>query len=89
VVGRELDPGLESFTSLEERTHLYSAILMRLLKFTPERTRVKKEDVYGLVMLFLVGYRWAHATNSNPWIVGSTLLLVVLVMVPIAMALGG
>jgi len=125
LVGRELDPRLEPLTSLEERTHLYSAILKRLVKVTPEWTRVKKEDVYGaiaifwlvflstipavvpflvfrdrflavrvsnlllLTMLFLVGYRWARVTHSNPWIVGSILLLVGLVMVAIAMALGG
>jgi hypothetical protein len=40
-------------------------------------------------MLFLVGYRWARVTHNNPWIVGSIMLLVGLVMVAIAMALGG
>ena len=45
MVGRELDPRLEPFTSLEERTHLYPAVLNRLIKVTPERTLVKKEDV--------------------------------------------
>jgi VIT1/CCC1 family predicted Fe2+/Mn2+ transporter len=125
MVGRELDPRLEPFTSLEERTHLYLAVLKRLEKVTPERTRVKKEDVYGaiaifwlvflsaipavlpfmvfsnrfvalrvsnlllLTMLFRVGYHWARATRSKPWIFGSTLVLVGLVMVAIAMALGG
>jgi VIT1/CCC1 family predicted Fe2+/Mn2+ transporter len=125
MVGRELDPRLEPFTSLEERTHLYPAVLNRLVKFTPERTLVKKEDVFGaivifwlvflstilaevpfpvfrdrfvalrvsnlllLTMLFLVGYRRARATHGNPWIVGLILLLVGLVMVAIAMALGG
>ena len=125
MVGRELDPRLEPFTSIEERTRLYSAVLNRLVKVMPERTLVKKEDVCGaivifwlvflstipavmpfmvfrdrfvalrvsnlllLAMLFLVGYQWARATHSNPWIVGSILLLVGLVMVAIAMALGG
>ena len=125
MVGRELDPRLEPFTSLEERTRLYPAVLNRLIKVTPEQTLVKKEDVFGaivifwlvflstipavvpflvfrdrfvalrvsnvllLTMLFLVGYQWARATHSNPWIVGSFLLLVGLVMVGIAMALGG
>jgi hypothetical protein len=125
MVGRELDPSLEPFTSLEERMRLYPAVLKRLEKVTPERTRVKKEDVYGaiaifvlvflsaipavlpfmvfsdrfmalrvsnlllLIMLFLVGYHWARATRSNPWIFGSTLVLGGLVMVIIVMALGG
>lgn len=47
MVGRELDPRLESLTSLEERTQLYPAVLDRLRKVTPERTLVKKEDVCG------------------------------------------
>jgi len=125
MIGQELDPRLEPFTSLEERTRLYPAVLDRLVKVTPERTLVKKEDICGaivifwlvflstipavvpflvfrdrfvalrvsnlllLTMLFLVGYRWARVTHSNPWIVGSILLLAGLVMVAIAMALGG
>lgn len=125
MVRRELDPRLEPFTSIEERTHLYPAVLDRLMKVTPERTLLKKEDAYGaivifwlvflstipavvpflvfrdrfvalrvsnlllLTMLFLVGERWARATRTNPWIVGSILLLVGLVLVGIAMALGG
>ena len=125
LVERELDPGLEPLASLEERRHLYRAVLKRLLKVTPQRARVKREDVYGaiaifwlvfisaipavvpflvfrdrfvalrvsnfllLTMLFLVGYRLARATQSNPWIVGSTMLLAGLVMVAIAIPLGG
>jgi hypothetical protein len=125
LVGRELDPRLEPFTSPDERKRLYSAILKRMVNVAPERTRVTKKEVYGaiavfwlvffstipavvpflvfsdrfvalrvsnlllLTMLFLVGYRWARATNSNPWIFASILLLVGLVMVTIAMALGG
>ncbi len=42
-----------------------------------------------LTMLFLVGYHWARATRSNPWIFGSTLVLVGLIVVFIVMALGG
>jgi hypothetical protein len=42
-----------------------------------------------LAMLFAVGYRCARATHSNPWVLGFTLLLVGLLLVGIAMALGG
>lgn len=42
-----------------------------------------------LGMLFLVGYRWALATNSSPWRVGGSLLLTGLAMVLIAIPLGG
>jgi hypothetical protein len=36
-----------------------------------------------------LSHRWARVTHSNPWIFGSILLLAGLVMVAIAMALGG
>ena len=49
MVGRELDPRLEPFTSLEERAHLYPAVFNRLVKVTPERTLLKKEDVCGVI----------------------------------------
>lgn len=42
-----------------------------------------------LAMLFVVGYRWALATNSRPWVVGGSLLLTGLTMVLIAIPLGG
>lgn len=42
-----------------------------------------------LAMLFVVGYRWAVMTNSNPWRVGGALLLTGLTMVLIAIPLGG
>jgi len=42
-----------------------------------------------LTMLFLVGYHWARATRSNPWVFPATLMLAGLVMVAIVMALGG
>jgi hypothetical protein len=42
-----------------------------------------------LAMLFVVGYRWALLTSSRPWVVGSSLLLTGLIMVLIAIPLGG
>ena len=42
-----------------------------------------------LTMLFIVGYRWARITNSQPWVVGGSLALTGLVMVLIAIPLGG
>jgi VIT1/CCC1 family predicted Fe2+/Mn2+ transporter len=42
-----------------------------------------------LAALFLVGYRWALATHSNPWRVGGALMLTGLIMVLIAIPLGG
>ena len=125
MVGRSLDARLEPFTSQAERRHLYQAVLERLKNVAPERTRVKKEDVYGgiasfwlmflttvpavvpflvfsdrftalrmsnlllLSMLFLAGYGYARATHSNPWVLGSALLLAGLVLVAIVIAFGG
>jgi hypothetical protein len=42
-----------------------------------------------LMMLFFAGFRWAHDTNSKPWLVGSLLFFGGLVLVGMAMALGG
>lgn len=42
-----------------------------------------------LAMLFIVGYRWALATNSRPEVVGGSLMLTGLIMVLIAIPLGG
>lgn len=42
-----------------------------------------------LCALFVVGYRWAQMTNSRPWVVGGSLMLTGLVMVLIAIPLGG
>jgi hypothetical protein len=40
-------------------------------------------------MLFLVGYRWASVTNTNPWLGGLVMTLIGLVLVGVAVALGG
>ena len=59
------------------------------LVFRDRFVALRVSNLLLLTILFLVGYRGARVTHSNPWIVGSTLLLVGLVMVAIAMALGG
>ncbi len=125
VIGNEFDEALEPLTRPDEREHLYRAVLERLKQMKPERTRVKKEDLYGalacfwlvflttipavvpflifqdrftalrasnlllLGMLFWVGYLWGRATHGNPWVFGSALLLLGLVLVGIAIPLGG
>jgi VIT family protein len=42
-----------------------------------------------ILLLFLVGYWWAHYTDSRPWRVGLTVMLLGLSMVLVAVALGG
>jgi VIT1/CCC1 family predicted Fe2+/Mn2+ transporter len=69
----------------------FSAIpaVVPFLVFSDRFVALRVSNLLLLTMLFLVGYRWARVTHSNPWIVGSILLLAGLVMVAIAMALGG
>jgi VIT1/CCC1 family predicted Fe2+/Mn2+ transporter len=50
---------------------------------------LRASNLLLLLTLFLVGFRWARATNTNPWLFGSILLLGGLALVGIAMALGG
>ena len=42
-----------------------------------------------VALLFLVGYRWAGLTDANPWLVASGLTAMGLILVGIAIALGG
>ena len=62
---------------------------MPFLVFRDRFLALRVSNFLLLTMLFLVGCRWARVTHSNPWIVGSIMLLVGLVMVAIAIALGG
>jgi hypothetical protein len=125
IIEEELGARLAPLTPQAELRRLGRVILERLEDIPIERTRPKKEDVYGamavfllvflatipallpfllfgdrflavrvsnlllLTMLFLVGYRWARITHGNPWIFGSSMLLVGMVMVGIDILLGG
>lgn len=42
-----------------------------------------------ITMLFLVGYRWAQETNNPPWQIGTLFLLGGLILIGVAIALGG
>jgi VIT1/CCC1 family predicted Fe2+/Mn2+ transporter len=125
IVGQELDPSLEPFTTQTDRRHLYQAVLTRLRNIAPERTHLNKADIYGAIatfglvflstipavvpfliitdrfmalrvsdllllsVLFLVGYHLGRALHTNPWILGSVVFLVGLVLVAIVIVLGG
>jgi len=52
-------------------------------------TALRVANLLLLAMLFLAGWRWARATRGNPWRVGTILVLIGLVLVAIAIALGG
>jgi VIT family protein len=50
---------------------------------------LRLSNVVLIVMLFLVGYWWGHYTDASPWRVGTTVMLLGLAMVFVAVALGG
>ena len=54
VIQRELDPKLERLTSNEERSQLYHDVLARLRSLPAEHTRVRREDLYGAVAIWLL-----------------------------------
>jgi hypothetical protein len=57
--------------------------------FSNRFVALRVSNLLLLTMLFLVGYHWARATRSKPWVFGSTLVLGGLGMVAIVVALGG
>jgi VIT1/CCC1 family predicted Fe2+/Mn2+ transporter len=53
------------------------------------RAALRVSNAVLLVMLFTTGYWWARATLGNPWLVGFLFLIGGVVLVAIAIALGG
>jgi VIT1/CCC1 family predicted Fe2+/Mn2+ transporter len=52
-------------------------------------TALRVSNALLLALLFVAGVRWARAAGANPWFVGSMLVLFGLVLVAVAVALGG
>jgi len=50
---------------------------------------IRASNLIAVVMLFLIGYRWAKYVNANPWKIGALLSGVAVVIVMIAIPLGG
>jgi hypothetical protein len=50
---------------------------------------IRLSNLIAIIMLFLVGYRWAKYTYANPWKIGGILALIGVVIVLIAIPLGG
>jgi VIT1/CCC1 family predicted Fe2+/Mn2+ transporter len=42
-----------------------------------------------VALLFAVGYRWARFVDLNPWVAGLTLTALGVILVAVAIALGG
>jgi VIT1/CCC1 family predicted Fe2+/Mn2+ transporter len=69
------------------------AILPSLLPFVLLRNdlalAIRASNVVSFVMLFVAGYQWGQHTGASPWKTGALLVTVGLVMVLIAIPLGG
>ena len=46
-------------------------------------------NILQIGLLFLVGYRWAYHSGANPWRTGVMIALLGVVLVLVAVALGG
>jgi hypothetical protein len=53
------------------------------------RLALRTSNLLLVGMLFVVGYRWAGQTNTNPWLAGVSVMIVGLGMVVVAELLGG
>jgi hypothetical protein len=59
------------------------------LLFQPAHLAMRISNLLLLAMLFLVGWRWAGYTILRPWVAGLSLLLAGVILVALAIALGG
>jgi hypothetical protein len=63
--------------------------VLPFLVFDDRFVALRASNLLLLMTLFVLGFRWARATHINPWLFGSVLLLGGLMLVGIAVALGG
>jgi hypothetical protein len=63
--------------------------VLPFLVFDDRFVALRASNLLLLTTLFVLGFRWARATHINPWLFGSVLLLGGLLLVGIAVALGG
>jgi len=66
----------------------FPAVLPFLLLDDP-RLALRVSNAILLGLLFVVGWRWARHTLARPWIAGSVFMLVGLLLVALAIPLGG
>lgn len=69
------------------------AVLPSLLPFVLLREHyllaLRVSNIVSFIMLFALGYRWGQYTGANPWKIGVLLAAVGLIMVLVAIPLGG
>ena len=52
-------------------------------------TALRISNIVSFIMLFILGYRWGHYTGANPWKIGSLLVFAGVLLMAIAIPLGG
>jgi hypothetical protein len=72
---------------LVSATAVPGAIPLLLVK--DSHLALRLSNLVLLILLFLVGYRWAHFTDARPWRVAASVTLLGLAMVLLAVVLGG
>ena len=59
------------------------------LFFSPPRVALRVSNLLLLLMLFLVGYKWARYTGTNAGLAGASMVGIGLALVSVAILLGG
>lgn len=67
---------------------LPSLAALALLRDNPA-VAIRASNVVSFIVLFIAGYQWGQHTGANPWRTGLLLFIVGLLMVAIAIPLGG
>jgi VIT1/CCC1 family predicted Fe2+/Mn2+ transporter len=64
-------------------------MLVPYLVFSDEIRAVRVSSAIALVLLFLIGEKWARMVGARPWRIGGALTLLGIVLVVITISLGG
>ena len=64
-------------------------VVVPFIFFDDAQFAIRLSNTLLIVMLFLVGYQWGGYANINKWIAGAVFTVVGLILVAIAIALGG
>jgi VIT1/CCC1 family predicted Fe2+/Mn2+ transporter len=92
TIRHELDPELEAITRPDIFCLVFATTLPAVLPFLFVRDpwlALRISNLFLLGCVFIVGFHWARYINANPWLAGLALTGLGLVLVAIAMALGG
>jgi VIT1/CCC1 family predicted Fe2+/Mn2+ transporter len=63
--------------------------ILPFLVFNDAYLALRLANLIQLCLLFLVGFRWARHSGSNPWFTGSAIAELCVGLVAVSVALGG